>query len=211
MFTGIIQELGTIKKITQTESGKIFSVEATEVIKAKKIGDSIAINGACMTVTEIGDNHFTFQTIIESLENTNLQDLVENSAVNLEAALKFNDSLDGHLVQGHIDSIGIVDSLDIRENKTVLKIKFPIEIAGYLAFKGSITINGVSLTISRLEEDNFNVDLIPHTLEKTNLKQLKKGDKVNLETDLIARHIKRLMDHREEEASYEFLKDRNLL
>lgn len=211
MFTGIIKELGEIIKIEEKNKIKTFVVKASVVIDNKKIGDSIAVNGACMTITKIDKNSFQFDTIQESLEKTNLADLKPGDIVNLEPALALNQGLDGHLVQGHIDTTAEVNEVIKNGDNTEISIKIPKEIKKYLAFKGSITINGVSLTISRLEESIFKISLIPHTLEQTNLKQLNKGSKVNLEIDLIARYLESLLEEKEKETKYEFLRERNLI
>lgn len=211
MFTGIIQEIGKVKKVKKGSNIATFSIQTAKILKKKKIGDSIAINGVCVTITRLNKNIFEFQAVQETLEKTNLKNLKTGSEINLEPALTLNQTLDGHLVQGHVDNIGIVENLTRNKDQGTLKIKFPKEMAHYLAFKGSIAINGVSLTISDLQESTFSVALIPHTLEKTNLKDLKKEDKVNLEIDLIARYLKNLLDNKENEVKYEFLKERNLI
>ncbi len=211
MFTGIIQEQGKILEIKESSSGKTFKIHATTVLESKKIGDSIAVNGVCVTVTELGEQHFTFDAIQETLETTNLNLLTTESAVNLEPVLTLNGGIDGHLVQGHVDTMGSVIALKHENDRTRLEVKFPAAISKLIAFKGSITINGVSLTISDLMEESFKVDLIPHTLENTNLGKLKAADKVNIEVDLIARYLKRMLDNKEKEASYEYLKERNFI
>ncbi len=193
MFTGIIKELGEIISIKNSDSGKTFSVKAKNVLKNKKIGQSIAVNGACVTITKISKKSFEFNVMPETLKLTNLGLLKEKSPLNLEPALKMNDSIDGHIIQGHIDTVGTVLSFEKKNKRIILKIKFPKSIAKFIALKGSIAINGVSLTISHLENSNFSVELIPHTLKNTNLSFLKKNDKVNLEADLIARYLNRLL------------------
>ncbi len=207
MFTGIIQEVGKVEKIEKSPTGLTLFIESKKAINNKKIGDSIAVNGACLTIVEIKDNTVSFQIIEETLSKTNLKNLEIGSEVNLEPALTLNQGLDGHLVQGHVDCEGIVENFE----ESTLTIKFPLNIADCLAFKGSITINGVSLTISNLQESTLAVSLIPHTLSSTNLKNLKKGNTVNLEVDLIARYLKNMMEKRDNEAKYEFLKERNLI
>lgn len=211
MFTGIIQEIGKVKKIKKGRNTVTFNIQTTKILKKKRIGDSIAINGVCVTIIRLNKNIFEFQAVRETLERTNLKELKNNDEINLEPALTLNQTLDGHLVQGHTDNIGIVENFTKNGNQGKLTIKFPKELAHYLAFKGSIAINGVSLTISDLQESTFSVALIPHTLKNTNLKNLKKGDKVNLEIDLIARYLKNLLDNKENEVKYEFLKERNLI
>lgn len=187
MFTGIITETGKTLKIKKGKKAWTFTIQTKSILKDKKIGDSIAINGACVTITGIKGKNFNFDAIPETLKLTNLRDLKKGSKVNLEPSLKLNQSLDGHFVQGHIDETGTVMSF----KKEKLTIKFPQKLAKYLAFKGSVAINGVSLTISDLKKDTFSVELIPHTLKMTNLGELKKGDKVNLEIDMIARYLER--------------------
>ncbi|MBI5753589.1 riboflavin synthase [Candidatus Peregrinibacteria bacterium] len=208
MFTGIIQELGKVKKLKKSPQGLDFFIESKKILKNKKIGDSISVNGVCLTVIKITGSGFQVQIVEETLSKTNLKDLKIGDEINLESALTLNQTLNGHLVQGHIDTEGTVENLN---GKGDLTIHFPEDISCYLAFKGSITINGVSLTISNLQDSTFSVALIPHTLQTTNLKNLKKGDKVNLEVDLIARYLKNLLDKKADETKYEFLKDRNLI
>lgn len=210
MFTGIIQEIGQVQDIEKTKSGTVFSIKASEVIKNKTIGQSIAVNGICTTITKIDKTAFSFHAMPETLKRTNINKFKIGSKVNLEAAMRLNESLDGHLVQGHIDTTCIVKKIENDKTKK-LTISFNHEISPFLSFKGAITINGVSLTISDLQENTFSVDLIPYTLEKTNLGDLKTGDEVNIEVDLISRYIKRLMDCKEKEVKYEFLKERGFI
>lgn len=207
MFTGIIKEVGKVKKIGKSPNGLTLIIESEKAIENKKIGESIAVNGACLTIVEINNNSVGFDVIEETLSKTNLKNLEIGSEVNLEPALTLNQGLDGHLVQGHVDCEGIIEKFEGQK----LTIKFPLNISECLAFKGSVTVNGVSLTISNLQEDTFTVSLIPHTLENTNLKNLKKGNTVNIEVDLIARYLKNMMEKRDNEAKYEFLKERNLI
>lgn len=211
MFTGIIQEVGKVEKIKKSEKTTTFTIKAANVIKGKKVGQSIAVNGVCTTIIKLNKNSFEFDALTETMEISNLSYLKEGDEVNLEPALTLNQSLDGHLVQGHVDAIGKISAIkDFKGEKTFI-MEFPKEIAKYLAFKGSITVNGISLTISNLQEKTFSVEITPHTLEKTNLKNLKSEDKVNLETDLIARHLEQLLKKSEEQASYEFLRERGLI
>jgi len=209
MFTGIITEVGTVKLSTESEKGKTLIISAG-VANSKKIGESIAVNGVCLTITSKKSDEFECEAVFETLEKTNLSSLEKGSKVNLEPALTFNQSIDGHLVQGHVDTTGEVKGFKKGE-KSQLVIQFPKDIAKYIALKGSITINGVSLTISDLKASTFTVDLIPHTIEKTNLGKLKKGDKVNLEVDLISRYLKRLLDARDKQSTYQFLEERGFI
>jgi riboflavin synthase len=211
MFTGIIQETGKILKIAPSSDATIFQIQSKTAINHKKTGQSISVNGICVTITSLSKGKFSFEAMQETLNRTNLKNAKVNDKVNLEPAMTLSQSLDGHFVQGHVDAEGIVAKFSKEKNRSMLRVKFPKQISAYLSFKGSITINGVSLTISDLQTDYFEMDLIPHTLKNTNLSGLKEGDKVNIETDFIAKHIKRLLDHKELETKYEFLKDRNLI
>lgn len=184
MFTGIIEEIGTI----EGRKGSTFKVRTKSILKEKQKGQSIAVNGACMTITKIGDKTFEFEVMSESLEKTNLGTIKKNDKVNLESALKFGKEIDGHLVLGHIDEMGTVEKIE----KNRLTIRTPRALKKFITYKGSISINGVSLTISRAEKTTFSVDLIPLTLKITNLGLLKKDDKVNLEIDMIARYLEKL-------------------
>lgn len=193
MFTGIIEEVGKVKEILNKKGNQNFTIETESILKNKKIGESIAVNGACMTITKIKGKTFQFDAMPESLELTNLAHIKVGEKVNLETALSINKGLDGHIVQGHIDCIGEIIEIKNDNKKFIIRIKIPKKIKKYICIKGSITINGVSLTISKLSETTFSVDLIPHTLENTNLKELKKGDKINLEADIIAKYLENLL------------------
>ena len=211
MFTGIIREIGKIKKIVPNESGTEFEVVCQKVTKNKKIGESITVNGVCTSIVAITNEGFSFQAIPETLKITNLKSLKADDKVNLEPSLTLEQGLDGHMVQGHVDCEAEVINLNKEQDESLLTIKFPAQISDYLAFKGSITVNGVSLTIAKLENNQLSTALIPQTLEHTNFSILKEGDKVNIEVDLIARYLKQLLDKKEKEATHEFLKERNLI
>ncbi len=211
MFTGIIKELGKVKEIKKLNDKSIFKIECKKTIENQEIGASIAVNGTCTTITKLSEKSFTMEAIKETLELTNLSQINEGDYVNLEPALKLNQGLDGHMVLGHVDCLGKITQLAKENDRTILKIKFPLKIAHNLALKGSITINGISLTISKLERETFNVDLIDHTLKATNLQYLKTEDNVNLEIDLISRYLARLLETKEKESTYEFLQSRGFL
>lgn len=191
MFTGIITELGQIKKMS---SGKTisFQVSAGKILGNKKIGQSIAVNGACVSIKKIGKNSFEFDAMPETLRQTNLDRLKIGDKVNLEPPLRFNGEIDGHLVLGHIDTTATVISFTQNKSGTRLTLKTPPKLQPYISRKGSICVNGVSLTISAFTRTSFSVDLIPLTLKHTNLAFLKKNDKVNIEVDMIARYLKKL-------------------
>lgn len=188
MFTGIVKELGKVEKIQKKKNFWTFAVKAKKAHHGLKIGDSIAINGACMTITKRTSDSFTFDTTEESLKKTNLSLLKKGEAINLEPALRMGDFIGGHFTQGHVDTMGEINSID----KNALTINFPKTLAPHIAYKGSISVNGISLTIAKENGKSFTAFLIPETLKKTNLKFLKKGDKVNLEIDLISRYLWKL-------------------
>jgi len=193
MFTGIVEKTGKLKKITKKNSKVYFTIEVKNFLKQTKIGDSLACDGVCLTVVEKTVNNFTVELMPETLRRTKFIDAKIGDEINLEKSLKVGGQLDGHFVLGHVDAVGIVSKVEADGEYTNLIIKVPTEFTKYLAFKGSATINGVSLTIAEAKKNNLKVCLISHTLELTNLKELKKGDKVNLEVDVIARYLEKLL------------------
>ncbi len=208
MFTGIIEELGQIKTITKEGDIVTFSILSPKTASKVNIGDSVAIDGTCLTVRAKNGDTLIFDAIPETIERTTAKKYLTNTEVNLETSLTLSKGIDGHLVQGHVDGTGTISSIN---DKHEITITFPPDLARYLAFKGSVTINGISLTISKLEDTTFQVSLIPHTIESTNMKNVKVGDEVNIEIDLIARYLERMTYEKEGEAKYHFLKERNLI
>lgn len=194
MFTGIIEELGKIEEVKKIKDGVSFFVNAKKISKKISSGKSIAINGVCVTATKVTKSGFNFDIMPETIKMTTFKGLKKGSLVNLESALLLNESIDGHFVSGHVDAEGSVISTNKSKKGVRFGIEYPKQISPYLAYKGSICVNGVSLTISNLNKADFSVDLIPATLKKTNLAFLKKNDKVNLEVDLIARYLKSIFD-----------------
>ena len=209
MFTGIIEHLGEITAIEPQKSNLIFMIKSPEL--KYKLGDSIAINGTCLTVIEIQKNHFKVEAIPETLKLTNLGQLKIEDKVNLEKPMKAGQTFDGHFVSGHIDFTAKVKkiSADGESKRIFFEIKKGFE--KFFALKGSVAVNGVSLTISGLEKDQFEVCLIPYTLEKTNLGKLHVDNSVNIEIDIIARYLERLLEHKEEESHYFFLQKRGFI
>ncbi|MFT7227802.1 MAG: riboflavin synthase [Methylophilaceae bacterium] len=191
MFTGIIQAVGEITPV-QTSSGDIkIDINAEQLnLSDVEIGDSIAINGVCLTVTSLSETHFKADVSQETLTVTNGLD--QKGQVNLEKALRLDDRLGGHLVSGHVDGVGQVVQFDPVNDCWLLAIQSPHAISKYIAHKGSICVNGVSLTINTIEKDVFTINIIPHTLEKTTLGALQVGSQVNLEIDQIARYLERM-------------------
>ena len=197
MFSGIIQAVGTIEQVEPLEKGVHLTIEAGVLGLGKtKIGDSIAMNGACMTATSISGNRFTVDVSRESLDVT--VGLGAPGPVNLEKSMALGDSIDGHLVTGHVDGVGEVAAFERLGESWRLAVRAPKDLGRYIARKGSITVNGVSLTVNRVEDGpagaTFEVNLIPHTLEVTTLSRLSAGAKVNLEIDLLARYVQRLLE-----------------
>ena len=188
MFTGIVEELGTV---AQRDGGR-FRFSASLVLEDAKIGDSIAVNGCCLTVTDVGAGWWTADAVEETLSRTNLADLDVGDAVNLERPVRLADRLGGHLVQGHVDAVG-----EIVTPAPDLRVRMPVELLRYVVEKGSITVDGVSLTVSAVEPGWFEVSLIPTTLSATTLGGRSPGDVVNLEVDVMAKHIEKLLLARE--------------
>lgn len=188
MFTGIVKEKGKVLK-TLKKSGKIYlTIGAKDILKRKKIGQSISVNGICLTIKKIESKKVLFEIMEETFDVTNLKNIKKGDYVNLEPALLLGESIDGHLVQGHVDCTGKVLKIQKEKSQKTLQISFPEKHSKLLVTKGSIAINGVSLTISSLKKDFFEVCLVSHTLKTTNLSELKKNDIVNIEFDIIAKY-----------------------
>lgn len=198
MFTGIIEELGTISSIEQNDDGARFFVSATTVVEDSDEGDSIAVNGVCLTALEISDSGFEADVSIETLERSSLGSIMKGSVVNLERAVTPSTRLGGHIVQGHVDGTGVFAAAEDDGDFSTVTVGFPSELGRYLVFKGSITVDGISLTIAALREGEFDIAVIPKTLELTNLSSLEPGDVVNLEVDLIAKYVERLLLYRKD-------------
>lgn len=211
MFTGIIQQIGTVKKILNENQVTTLIVEASPIAATKKIGDSIAVDGTCLTVTAKDETTLSVQAIPETLKLTIIKNYQADTKVNLENPLKIGEELGGHFVSGHVDFVGTVKKIEPQGGSKTIQITFPENYAKYFALKGSATVNGVSLTISNLDEQTFQVSLIPETLQKTNLGELKQNDHVNIEIDLISRYLDSLLQDKAKESTYEFLRERNLI
>ena len=192
MFSGIIADVGTIERAEDRQGGLRLTVATQQLgMDDVQLGDSIAVNGVCLTVVELSGNNFVVDVSRETLDCTIGLDR-QGAHVNLEKALRLSDRLGGHLVSGHVDGVGEVVSFDDIGESWRLVVRAPQALAKYIAMKGSITINGVSLTVNRVDGTEFEVNLIPHTLEVTTLSELKSGTRVNLEIDLIARYVERM-------------------
>lgn len=188
MFTGIAEELGLVKEFKQKSDTVEIKIACKKVLEETKLGDSIMTDGVCLTVTEITDSYYKADIMNESLKKTKFDRSLLGKEVNLERALRFSDRLDGHIVQGHVDGVGRLISI----NKNVYRFKTSREIGKFIVNKGSIAIDGISLTVSFENDDIFEVSLIPETLSRTNLKNKRVGDLVNLETDILSRIVEKL-------------------
>ena len=189
MFTGVVQDMGKILAKEQSEGGASFEIGSGKVLADLKPGDSISVDGVCLTVAEKRKGAIRLELAPETLRCTNLGERRSGDQVNLEPSAKLTDFLGGHLVQGHVDQTGEVLTITPEGNSKVFRIAAPAEILRYCTLKGSITVNGVSLTLSALNSESFEVTIIPHTLKVTNFQQLKVGDSVNLEADVVSKYV----------------------
>lgn len=194
MFTGIVEHVGRLEAIESGEGPTRLRIDVGPLVEGVGIGDSIAVCGACLTVTEIAGRRIVFDVIPETLERTRLGALRPGDGVNLERAMGMGARFDGHLVQGHVDGLGRVRRIDRDGAEVELHIACDRELAAQLVDKGSVTIDGVSLTVVRVVEDGFHVALIPHTLAQTTLSQLAAGDPVDLEVDVFGKYVKSYLD-----------------
>lgn len=199
MFTGLIEEIGRVKKIVFGSSSAEITIKASKIMDDVKLGDSISTNGICLTVTRFSSNEFTVDVMPETMKVTNLKNLRNGSRVNLERALRVGDRLGGHIVSGHVDGIGSIIGFTEDDNAIWVEIKADMNIMKYIIHKGSITIDGTSLTVADLGKESFKVSIIPLTQEETTLTSKKLGDEVNLECDLVGKYIERLAMFKEEE------------
>jgi len=193
MFTGIIESFGTIKRIESKGEGKVLSIGCDLDLSATKIGDSIAVNGACLTAVSVEKQGFKVDMAPETVERTTFKHLTVGARVNIERALRLADRIDGHLVSGHIDGTGTIASIVRKSNALILRIDVPPKLAEDLIEKGSVAIEGISLTINHCTDKDFEVSIIPHTADITTIGQKKVGDEVNIETDMIGKYIKKII------------------
>jgi riboflavin synthase len=192
MFTGLIAELGRVSALERSGQGATLRISG-ELAGELAEGDSVAVNGVCLTATDVDAGSFAAQAIMETLERSSLGGLAVGAAVNLELPLRAGDRLGGHVVQGHVDGTGVVASIVAEGFSRVLEIDIDAGLTRYLVEKGSVAIDGVSLTVSAVGEGSFKVSLIPETLERTNLGRISEGSSVNIEVDILAKHVERLL------------------
>lgn len=212
MFTGIIEELGTVKRVQNGRDSSVLTIGARQVLQDTKIGDSISTNGVCLTVTGMGSDYFMADVMAETLRRSSLGQLKVGSAVNLERALTLSSRLGGHLVSGHIDGTGKIVKFQPEDTAVWITVSAPSSLLRYIVEKGSIAIDGVSLTVASVTEQDFSVSIIPHTGAETILLQKKTGDMVNLECDMIAKYAEKLLNRPSQKAnqtqiSEDFLKE----
>jgi riboflavin synthase len=203
MFTGIVEEIGIVKGTSRDR----LTLEARKVLEGTKVGDSIAVNGVCLTVILLENRSFSANVMPETLGRTNLNDLHYNDQVNLERALFFGGRLGGHLVLGHVDDTGKVMDIITKENAQTMRISAPAKLMPYIVDKGFIAVDGVSLTIVDLDDFSFVVSLVAYTMEHTTLGRRKPADIVNLETDIIAKYVESLKEQKRQGLNFEFLRE----
>ena len=193
MFTGLIAALGTVERLAEGSTSCRLTVRAPQLLSGVKIGDSIAVNGVCLTVVHLRGDTFTADVMPETVRRTALHLLQPGDRVNLEKALRPTDGLDGHIVQGHVEGVGTIQQIIPEGNARVYRIQAPGELLRYIVEKGSIAVDGISLTVTETDDSGFGVSLIPHTAKMTTLGYKSAGDAVNLETDILARYVEKML------------------
>ncbi|WP_394216707.1 riboflavin synthase [Brachybacterium vulturis] len=192
MFTGIIEELGTVEQLTAGTDPTRLRIRSPHVLEGIALGDSIAVSGCCLTVTSVEGEHWTADVISTTLAATSLGDLTPGDPVNLERCVRADGRLDGHIVQGHVDGVGEITGRDEDGGTTLLRLTLPAGLARYVVAKGSLAVDGVSLTVAAIEGDEVTLGLIPETLARTTLGRRRIGDRVNLEVDVLAKYVEKL-------------------
>ncbi len=211
MFTGLVAELGTVQRLARQGNSYHLTVGAKKVLENLKIGDSVAVNGACLTVVRMDDSGFTADVMPETVRLTNIGSLQPGSKVNLERTLRLCDGLDGHIVSGHVEGLGTIYEQRPEGIAVVVTIATPPELLKYIIKKGSIAIDGISLTVTEVTDTSFSVSLIPHTAKETTLGLKKVGDSVNLETDILGKYVERMLTwHQKQDGKADTL-DMNML
>ena len=193
MFTGLVEEVGHVRHVARQGSFQRMQIAAASVLEGMAVGDSVNVDGACQTVVAFDGASFSVETVAETLSRTTLGQFQSGRPVNLERAMRLGDRLGGHLVQGHVDGVGHIAALQQADGEWRIRIAAPAELQRYIAGKGSIAVDGTSLTVAALSAEGFTISVIPHTFDHTVLSQRRVGDAVNLEVDVIARYIERLL------------------
>jgi len=205
MFTGIVEELGNISQIKKTDTGKQFTITAQAIMDDLKVGDSVSVNGVCLTVTTYDESSFNLDLVKETLKKSNLGDLKKENSVNLERAITLSTRLGGHILQGHVETVGVIMDKVPSGDGATLSVGIDPGFMRYCISKGSIALDGVSLTITSMSENIIKIALIPHNLEMTTLGLKDVGDSLNIETDIIGKYIERLMSFEDEDDQMEEL------
>lgn len=193
MFTGLVEETGQVRSVRRAGRSLHLTVGARTVLEGLRLGDSVAVNGVCLTVVRFDGDSFTVDVMPETFQRTSLGALTPGSLVNLERAMALGNRFGGHIMQGHVDGMGTIAALEQDEIAVRMTVAAPPELLRYVVPKGSIAIDGISLTVVDVSQDRFQVSLIPHTLAATNLRQRRVGDRVNLEADVLAKYVERLL------------------
>jgi riboflavin synthase len=194
MFTGLVEAVGTIVDVQKIDGGARLRIE-TPLAEGLALGDSLAVNGVCLTATHLDANQFTADAGPETMRVTTLGDLSRESVVNLERPVRADSRMGGHFVQGHVDAVGVIEALRADGDFHWLSVRFPSELARYIVLKGSIAVDGISLTVAALRHHTFDVQLIPSTMAHTNLSKAKAGDRVNLECDMVGKYVAHSIEH----------------
>ena len=201
MFTGIVEELGTVISLKRGSKAAVLTIKANVIFEDLKLGDSVAVNGVCLTATHISGNTFQADVMNETFNRSSLGSLKKGSVVNLERAMAANGRFGGHMVAGHVDDTGELVSIKQDDNAVWFTIKAPENIMKYCIEKGSIALDGISLTIAKLSDDTISVSMIPHTIKNTNFGYKKPGDKINLENDMVGKYIDKLLHFDQQETN----------
>ena len=194
MFTGLIEEVGTVRSVERRTAFQRLEIASNLPLDGTAVGDSMGINGACQTVVARGDDSFLVESVEETLRRTNLGSLDPGDAVNLERSMRADGRLGGHVVLGHVDGVGSLRRFERDGENRILEIEMPVELRRFVAGKGSVAVDGISLTVVEVSETFFTAAIIPHTLRNTNLSRRRAGDAVNLEIDVLARYVARLLE-----------------
>lgn len=197
MFTGIVEEMGSVAAIKRGAKSSVLTISGDVIFDDMGLGDSIAVNGVCLTVTRFADKRFDADVMNETLSRSSLGDLALGSRVNLERAMPMNGRFGGHIVSGHIDGVGTVAEITRDDNAIWYRIAVNPEVMRYIVEKGSVALDGISLTVAKLSQGDFSVSIIPHTVENTVLSQKKVGDIINVENDVIGKYVERLMSNKQ--------------
>ena len=193
MFTGIVEEIGVVSEVKRTSQGAVLSINASDVLTDSGVGDSIAIDGVCLTMTQADNTKFTADISAETLRRTTLGDRSRGDGVNLERSLQFGSRLGGHIVLGHVDDVGVISDWRDEGDSSMMRVSASSDVMRYVVFKGSTCVDGISLTIANLFETEFEIALIPHTKQVTTIGKKRVGDRVNIEVDLLGRYVEKLL------------------